>query len=493
MKEAPLPGGIVGLYVHQHWPYNHPYAARTWTVEDWRGFADGIHKLGYNTVLVWPMLEIMPDPLTSSDRAFLARMHDVIDMLHSEFGMRVYFCLCPNIHFRSGAARASFTTRHYYWSDQLVNPADPKAMQDLIAWRERLLKPLAACDGITIIDSDPGGYAGSKNEEFVHLLGEHRKMLDRLRPGIELIYWMHAGWQGWSRFYETGQLILGTPEEQTDVLTRVKALNPEPWGIANGLPYAEKLGIASRVIRFNYGLIEGEPSFPRTNFGGEAAYKGSQEAGPRGVLGNAQTHCVQLPNIFAFSRGATGRSLTDSDYVDFANDLIPGQGKQIVQAWKNLQGSDAAVMLSDSGALQALTDDQLTSGNLGGLLFGSPRRFVTDLAMQLKLRAAVIKLDKAPDTPKALKTALRGVTQALVTWQHQHGYQNNYWDPELHRALHRLKSPEIDKVLNITYEAKPPFEAGRTAPQQVAANFATIETYTTQLITAMKAALKSEK
>src|SRR5687767_12181476 len=53
---------IVGLYVHQHWPYNHPYAARTWTFEDWRGFAGGLKQLGYNTVLVWPMLETIPDP-----------------------------------------------------------------------------------------------------------------------------------------------------------------------------------------------------------------------------------------------------------------------------------------------------------------------------------------------------------------------------------------------------------------------------------------------
>jgi len=33
---------FVGMYVHQHWPYNRPYAARTWTLEDWRGYADGL-------------------------------------------------------------------------------------------------------------------------------------------------------------------------------------------------------------------------------------------------------------------------------------------------------------------------------------------------------------------------------------------------------------------------------------------------------------------
>jgi hypothetical protein len=34
-------GKLVGMYVHQYWPYHHPFAARTWTMEDWRGHADG--------------------------------------------------------------------------------------------------------------------------------------------------------------------------------------------------------------------------------------------------------------------------------------------------------------------------------------------------------------------------------------------------------------------------------------------------------------------
>ncbi len=73
---------VVGMYVHQHWPYNHPYAARTWTLEDWRGFAGGLKQLGYNTIMIWPMLEIMPDPLTPSDVASLEKHARVMDMLH---------------------------------------------------------------------------------------------------------------------------------------------------------------------------------------------------------------------------------------------------------------------------------------------------------------------------------------------------------------------------------------------------------------------------
>jgi hypothetical protein len=61
--------GVVGIYIHQHWPYNHPYAARTWSLEDWRGWIDGLKRLGFKAVMIWPVLETMPEPLTPGDRA----------------------------------------------------------------------------------------------------------------------------------------------------------------------------------------------------------------------------------------------------------------------------------------------------------------------------------------------------------------------------------------------------------------------------------------
>jgi hypothetical protein len=87
---------VLGMYIHEGWPYKHPYAARTWTLEDWRGYADGLKKIGYNMLAIWPALETMPDPLTSSDRANIEKTAKVIDMLHDEFGMSALLILCPN-------------------------------------------------------------------------------------------------------------------------------------------------------------------------------------------------------------------------------------------------------------------------------------------------------------------------------------------------------------------------------------------------------------
>ena len=56
-----------------------------------------------------------------------------------------------------------------------------------------------------------------------------------------------------------------------------------------------------------------------TNFGGDAAFNAGATGAPGGVVGNAQTHCVQLPNTFAFVRGAKGQPVSEADYVQFAN------------------------------------------------------------------------------------------------------------------------------------------------------------------------------
>ena len=130
---APPADHIVGMYIHEHWPYNHPYAARTWTVEDWKGYAGGLKKLGFNTVMIWPMIEIMPEPLTPSDRASLEKDARVIDMLHHEFGMRVMMALTANVIADNHAASAAtFEHRHFFYSDQHVNPADANAVAKMM-------------------------------------------------------------------------------------------------------------------------------------------------------------------------------------------------------------------------------------------------------------------------------------------------------------------------------------------------------------------------
>lgn len=165
---------LLGMYVHQHWSFHHPYAARTWTLADWQGYTAGLRRLGYNALLVWPVLEVMPDPLTPSDQAHLTKLARVIDHAHEELGLRVYLALCPNVAPREEEARRyAFEDRPFFYCDYRVDPGDRTAMEAMVRRREELLRPLARADGVTIIDSDPGGYPGSTNREFVELLMAH--------------------------------------------------------------------------------------------------------------------------------------------------------------------------------------------------------------------------------------------------------------------------------------------------------------------------------
>src|SRR5258708_6712183 len=86
------PKKILGMYIHSGWHYKRPYAARMWTLEDWRGYADGLSKVGYNTLLIFPYIETMPSVLTPSDQANLERMAKVMDMLHG-FAFQAYVVL----------------------------------------------------------------------------------------------------------------------------------------------------------------------------------------------------------------------------------------------------------------------------------------------------------------------------------------------------------------------------------------------------------------
>ena len=500
-EERGASDGILGMYIHAGWPYNHPYAARTWTVEDWRGYADGLKKLGYNMLLIWPALETMPEPLTPSDRVNIEKTAKVIDMLHDEFGMRVLLALCPNIVANNKvAAKYSFERRYLYASSTYINPADPVAMGKMIKWREELLRPLAKMDGVTIIDSDPGGYPGSTNDQFVNLLMEHRKMFDRLRPGIELCYWMHVGWEAYCRYYATDDFAWGTPAEAEDVLTKLKKADPSPWGITihtmdvppNGtdLQLAQKMGLASNSLAFNYGAIEGEPSFPMTNFGGDAAFKAGAARAPGGVVGNAQTHCVQLPNTFAFARGAKGQPVSEADYVQFADELLTGQGQLLVRTWQALTGPDSKLMRAMAEKLEALRNEKLVPGPLRGLLFGSPQRFISDLIYQLRMQAAYLDF-VAASKERVDREKFRAFLTATKAWQGIHGYQTVWLWPGMAEILKKLKSPAIDKLLaEADYTKIQSQSTGNTPFERVQDFCRKWDNYTPRLIAAMEEALK---
>ena len=479
----------LGMYIHQHWPYHHPYCARTWSRDDWRGYAEGLMHLGYNTVLLWPMAETIPDPPTPSDVAHLEKTRDVIAMLQGELGMTVYVVLCPNVApIDAEASAATYERRHFFYCDMRVDPGDPAAMDALMARRAKLMPYLGGADGFAIIDSDPGGYPGSTNQEFVDLMVRHRRLFDTYRPGIELIYWMHAGWLGYNRFYQTGILEFSTEEENADCLRRLADAAPEPWSIANGLDVARSVGLEHKVMSYNYGRIEGEPSYPRTNWTGAFAFEGGAAPGPLGVMGNAQTHCVQLPNTFAFAQGARGGAIDDDAFLAFADQLLPGLGAVVLAGWKAMGSDDSGAMRSAADALEAVPADAMVLGPLKGLLFADGRRFLNDLVLQLRQEAAYNDLRRCAGAPS--RELVAAFSTAADAWQAAHGYENSWWMPDMVATLGKIGHPAVDAMLAEIWNpfALPEGGIDCSGYEYVARVLRTAESFTPRMLSALREA-----
>ena len=223
-----------------------------------------------------------------------------------------------------------------------------------------------------------------------------------------------------------------------------------------------------------------------TNFGDNRAYQAGARPGPRGVMGNAQTHCVQLPNIFAFARGAAGKPVSEADYVAFANDLISGKGQEIVGAWKALSGTDSSLMRAQAAVIRKAAAQKLETGRLRGLLFGDPARFLIDVVMQLELKAAYEDFLQASGQGVNVKPTLSKFFSAAEAWQRQTAYQGRWSWPGLYEALDKLNSPEINSVLSLRIEHIPGDGVQLIGRGDLTTYLEGNEEFTTKLLTAIK-------
>ena len=492
---------MLGMYVHMHWSFNYPYAARTWSLEDWRGYLNGISRLGYNTVVIWPVIETMPEPLTYSDKAHLEKMSAVVKIAQQDLRMRVYFTLTPNVSANNGeAAKYTLEKRPYNYCSVLVDPTKPGELRKMMEKRARLCAYLKQADGFFLIDGDPGGWPDCKNEDFVEIFSLHRKMLNNLRPGLELYVWTHQGWETTGKMYSGN----GKPTSASDLRELLSMLSKdeyEPWGVA-GSRYENDIaeiaglsGVGDKVVTFKYGFIEREPSFPFTNYNDGVAYKGGQDIGARGILGNAQQHCVQLPNTFALARGARGLKAERDDYISFADDLIPGQGARIVKAWEALMGEDPAGMYREAEQLTSLLVQNLKVGALGGLLFNDAHRFIEDLILQLRARASIHEFllagEKYSKNSPEFRASLRQLILNFESWQRFHGFSGFPRSSripglmeEWMKALRKLDYAPLTEVLELkNVTGSTPFEIDQNRHMYY-------EKFTTYLIKALKEVMK---
>jgi hypothetical protein len=456
---------MLGMYVHTHWAYNRPYAARTWTLQDWEGFLGGLTRLGYDLVMVWPQLDCMPPEPTTSDRAFLGKLHEVIDLAHDRLGMKVLLTLCPNTVGNEKAAGYTFEERPYFVCEKKVNPAEEDEVGAFLAARRAQLSLVSNADGIAIIDSDPGGYIGSTNAEFVRLVLGQVAVLRSLNPSAEFVYWMLAGWESYNRFWEKARdgdeahmWEEWHGDDFVETLTLMREQLAEPWWILGWLDRhqaaIEQLGLSDKAMSCPYGVIEGEPTFPLTNCATDnvasTVRQRHRKAFPRGSMANAQTHCLQLPHTAAFAHFAQEGMAEAFDLAAFAERLLPGLGETVASGWSVLETSEPEAQRRAAVGVRQAVARVGGTGDLGGLLFGDPERFLIDLAMNLELRAALGDFGRTRETDADPVPALRAVLEVLVPYQRRTGFADAYGGA-LHAGfnvpLERLADAPLKQVL----------------------------------------------
>ncbi|MCX6623594.1 MAG: hypothetical protein NTY38_21520 [Acidobacteria bacterium] len=444
VRETPV-SKVRGLYLHQHWRYNYPYAAWSWTVEDWKRALDIAAYLRVNLVLLWPHMDMLAPPLNAPEQDYLSDVRAIVDYARRKRGIEVWLVEPANILLDApDAKRVPLENRDYYaWAHSAgvsraghaykpgaaqKNPGDPRDLAALLANREALYRLVPNADGYGYIDMDPGGYPNSPSSEFVDLYVENRKLLNRYheRPReAKLFYWVAGGW---------GR---GTKDENVrETLRAFEQRVPGPWELLFYPAHRktiQELGYGSRAILFPYNIIEREPSFPLTNLNFEAIRQ-VDSSGMKGVIANSQSYLLQLPNLFHLLRGSWSREVRSA-----AEPVLLGSLAKLVyaerhsflaQGWEQLgrPGSREASAAAEQ-VREALHGRLGRLGVLGEYLFPASDQVLRDLAVMLRIHAraeTVRELAAAGASEKELSQAVAAYLRELLDWQRVNGFFGTY-------------------------------------------------------------------
>lgn len=435
-----------GFYLHEGWHFKHPFAVRSWSREDFISMYHLLVRLGFDRVMDWPMLELIPAPLSEADARALREYRRTIDDAHAA-GLEFWLVQCanltppPSIAAKPWKARSATPYPGIWKHVRLDNPADAAAY---FAHRRAMMEIVNSADAYVTIDGDPGGYAGARPQDWLAVFRADRATLDACgtAPAKQrLVPWV---WCGWGTGNVWGGNANNPPERIVPFikasLESLAAGMPEPWQMlpgranrddwANGrvnMKLTEEAGLMPRSTLFLYEAIEFEPSIPgsklqfaeiRRMLGDEARYAATAD----GVMGNAQQPVMVLPNLYFFARAAADLSYLDApdeQVLGDLADLLGGPRDLLVPAWKCL------VLPLDR--LPADLPDRLRkavlTGEAGRFIPGGGRRYLDILAAEVESRRGFLgAIAKPAESTDDAAVNLAAATRALVGWWRVHGY-----------------------------------------------------------------------
>lgn len=455
--------GLRGMYAHQHWAYLHPYALRSWSVDDWKHYVDMLALMKVNLFQIWSMAGIVPMPPSPGDRAFLERYPAVIDYAKRQHGMEVWIGECAN-NMCQRRDLPPIEQRYYFHAETRIDPSNARQIEELRAAREEFYRICGNADGYWVLDSDPGGWEGSPPGEFVDLLMMNRALIDQhTQRGCDakLIYWMWLGWGDRTREENWRETVRGLIDRA-----------PEPWWMTVAHPahwkVVDELGLEERTLYFPYGPIEPEPSMPFTTLIPDVLRDCLHVPGRaphiRGIMGNAQTPLCQLPNIHYLTSTAwnlDGRTDASGDVAaGLARMIYPERASLVARAWLSLSSPDApeADELSNELAGLAQTRALGRPGPIGRKLFPDFELVARDLAIQLRIHGIAMDFCRSARDHGTLESALPGKIERYclesLAWRRRHGFNTygtngcNFFP--LREAAHRhwWRGDHLDRRIN---------------------------------------------
>ena len=425
-----------GLYVHACWLYNYPFATRTWSRQDYCRMFRLLKMCGYDEVMLWPMLEAVPPPLSAEDAAALRGYRPIIEGAHQQ-GLQCWLTLslCTT---DGNIAEKPWPERNFYAVRKDVHLDDPAEREAWLAHQAAMLAILNNADAYITIDSDPGGYPGAKAEDFLRVFQHDRQTIDRVgvRPNQQRVMpWVWGGWgmKGWE---EPREPRLARLAHELEVYKRAMRKGWELMPGRNGgdygcgrfnMPLAEKAGLIPSSTLMLYDSIEGEPSVPHTKLQFDDIRRALRQERQyadraRGCFGNCQTAILQLPNIYFFVRAARDPRYLDREdgavLADFAR-FLGGPPELLVPAWSCLRlGLDHLPAELPAKLRQAELTEKAAQNIPGG-----PRSYLNILAAEVDSHRRLLQACHGPaqSEQEAAQRLADGV-RALVAWWTLHRY-----------------------------------------------------------------------
>lgn len=309
----------LGFYLYNNSDAHYPFSIKTWSISDYSTMFNLLNGMGYDKVMLWPMLEAIPAPLDQEDSLALEEYQYLINLAHLA-GMSCWVVQHANLT-ASTQFDEPWQDRIPYDSWKQVKFDEPQELEPYLAHRRRVISNMNNADAYLTI------YGDLEASDLLKVFQSDRAILDSVgdQPPPVLMPWIGGGKEAWPVW--GGNPVLIKPFNMRGIGPLMGHL-PEPWGLMvvksnhDDLAWADSLGLIPKITILCYEAIENEPTPPvshlqfdtiRKVLRRESNYMNSMKS----LFTSAQFPVMELPNMYFF-----GMAAKDTSYLSKKDDEI---------------------------------------------------------------------------------------------------------------------------------------------------------------------------